>query len=158
MSELYEPVDPTALRRERDGARELRASQWWKRRIADGVCYYCRRVGGRSRRACVTPPATLPGTSRSPWATSCRSGAAADPDAGTSCPPARTATTGRKRWSRWSGRPISIACATLPATDPSPFRRLNPFRLSESLDVDAFRRVSTWNHVEVASVRSVAVA
>ena len=71
MSELYEPVDPIALRREREGARELRASQWWKRRIADGVCYYCRRVvghraltmdhivplgrGGRSRRGNVVP-------------------------------------------------------------------------------------------------------
>lgn len=71
MSDLYEPVDPTALRRERESARELRASQWWKRRIADGVCYYCRRVvghraltmdhivplgrGGRSRRGNVVP-------------------------------------------------------------------------------------------------------
>ena len=71
MSELYEPVDPAALRREREGARELRASQWWKRRIAEGVCYYCRRVvghraltmdhivplgrGGRSRRGNVVP-------------------------------------------------------------------------------------------------------
>jgi len=43
MSEFYAPVDPDLLRRERAKARELRASQWWKRRIADGVCYYCRR-------------------------------------------------------------------------------------------------------------------
>ena len=71
MSDLYEPVDPTALRREREGARELRASQWWKRRIADGVCYYCRSIvghraltmdhivplarGGRSTRGNVVP-------------------------------------------------------------------------------------------------------
>ena len=71
MSELDEPVDPATLRRARAGARELRASQWWKRRIADGVCYYCRRIvghraltmdhvvplarGGRSTRGNVVP-------------------------------------------------------------------------------------------------------
>ncbi len=31
------------LRRERALARELRASQWWKRRLAKGVCHYCAR-------------------------------------------------------------------------------------------------------------------
>ena len=71
MSEFYAPVDPVLLQRERVAARELRASQWWKRRIADGVCYYCSRVvghraltmdhivplgrGGRSRRGNVVP-------------------------------------------------------------------------------------------------------
>lgn len=49
MSEAWTPIDPDALKRERGRARELRASQWWKRRIADGVCFYCRRrVGGRA--------------------------------------------------------------------------------------------------------------
>jgi 5-methylcytosine-specific restriction endonuclease McrA len=49
MSEFYAPVDPDVLKRERARARELRASQWWKRRIADGVCFYCRqRVGPRA--------------------------------------------------------------------------------------------------------------
>jgi len=31
------------IRRERAKARELRHSQWWKRRLAKGVCHYCRR-------------------------------------------------------------------------------------------------------------------
>ena len=48
MSEFYAPVDPDILKRERARARELRASQWWKRRIADGVCHYCRRQVGNS--------------------------------------------------------------------------------------------------------------
>jgi len=49
MSEFYAPVDSEILRRERAKARDLRQSQWWKRRIADGVCYYCRRrVGHRA--------------------------------------------------------------------------------------------------------------
>ena len=71
MSEFYAPVDPVVLKRERARARELRATQWWKRRIADGVCYYCRRRvghgvlsmdhiiplgrGGRSVRGNVVP-------------------------------------------------------------------------------------------------------
>ena len=46
MTEYWAPVDPDELRRQRARARELRASQWWKRRIADGVCYYCRRRVG----------------------------------------------------------------------------------------------------------------
>ena len=71
MSEFYAPLAPEVLKRERARARELRASQWWKRRIADGVCYYCRRQvgfralsmdhlvplgrGGRSVRGNVVP-------------------------------------------------------------------------------------------------------
>ncbi len=38
------------IRRERTKARELRQSQWWKRKLAKGVCHYC----GRS-----TPPREL---------------------------------------------------------------------------------------------------
>ncbi len=46
MTDFYAPVDPDELRRQRARARELRASAWWKRRISDGVCYYCRRCVG----------------------------------------------------------------------------------------------------------------
>jgi 5-methylcytosine-specific restriction endonuclease McrA len=31
------------FKRERSKARELRGSQWWKRRLAKGVCHYCGR-------------------------------------------------------------------------------------------------------------------
>ena len=31
------------IRRERGKARELRKTQWWKRRLAKGRCYYCGR-------------------------------------------------------------------------------------------------------------------
>ena len=35
--------------RERAKARELRQSQWWKRRCAEGVCHYCgRQVGAKA--------------------------------------------------------------------------------------------------------------
>jgi 5-methylcytosine-specific restriction endonuclease McrA len=46
MSDFYAPVDPDELRRQREKARALRGSQWWKRRIATGRCYYCRRQVG----------------------------------------------------------------------------------------------------------------
>ncbi len=36
-------LDDAQIRRERQRARELRGSQWWKRRLAKGVCHYCRR-------------------------------------------------------------------------------------------------------------------
>ncbi|MCL6640637.1 MAG: HNH endonuclease [Candidatus Rokubacteria bacterium] len=46
---FYAPVDPETLRRERARARELRRSGWWKRKLASGICYYCRRrVGARA--------------------------------------------------------------------------------------------------------------
>ena len=31
------------LKRERSRAKELRESQWWKRRLAKGICHYCGR-------------------------------------------------------------------------------------------------------------------
>lgn len=31
------------LKRERHRARALRESQWWKRRLAKGICHYCNR-------------------------------------------------------------------------------------------------------------------
>ena len=36
-------LDEEDIKRERRKARELRNSQWWKRRCAKGVCYYCKR-------------------------------------------------------------------------------------------------------------------
>lgn len=34
-------VSEEQIRRERQKARELRASQWWKRRRAAGICHHC---------------------------------------------------------------------------------------------------------------------
>jgi len=42
-------VDDVTIRRERAKARELRASQWWKRRCSSGVCHYCgEQVGAKA--------------------------------------------------------------------------------------------------------------
>ena len=64
-------IDDTAIKKERQKARELRDSQWWKRRLAKGVCGYCGRPtpprdltmdhivpvarGGRSTKGNVLP-------------------------------------------------------------------------------------------------------
>ena len=37
---LFEP-DEDQIKLERNKARELRKSPWWKNRVARGLCYYC---------------------------------------------------------------------------------------------------------------------
>ncbi len=65
------PVGEDFVAREREKARELRQSQWWRNQIASGVCHYCGRAfkpseltmdhvipvarGGRSERGNVVP-------------------------------------------------------------------------------------------------------
>ena len=39
--EWYIAADEAHIKKERAKARELRQSQWWKRRIAKGVCHWC---------------------------------------------------------------------------------------------------------------------
>jgi 5-methylcytosine-specific restriction endonuclease McrA len=71
MEYFVSGVDEEQVRKEKEKARKLRASQWWKRKRAGGLCHYCgRRVpvreltmdhivpvvrGGRSTRGNVVP-------------------------------------------------------------------------------------------------------
>lgn len=41
---FYTDVDDDDIKKEKAKARELRSSQWWKRRRSTGVCYYCGRT------------------------------------------------------------------------------------------------------------------
>lgn len=41
MDSWFSTVDEADIRRERNKARDLRHSQWWKRRCAKGLCHYC---------------------------------------------------------------------------------------------------------------------
>ncbi|MDY0132266.1 MAG: HNH endonuclease [Desulforegulaceae bacterium] len=34
-------TDEKEIKREKAKAREIRNSQWWKRRLSKGICYYC---------------------------------------------------------------------------------------------------------------------
>lgn len=40
---FYLDVDPKHVARERQRARKLRKSDWWRARIAQGLCHYCRK-------------------------------------------------------------------------------------------------------------------
>lgn len=40
---FYTDVDDDEVKREKAKARELRNSQWWKRRRSTGICHYCGR-------------------------------------------------------------------------------------------------------------------
>ncbi|NLZ60054.1 MAG: HNH endonuclease [Lentisphaerae bacterium] len=40
---FFLPADEEQVRREREKARQLRASQWWKNLRGQGLCYYCQK-------------------------------------------------------------------------------------------------------------------
>ena len=54
---LFNDISEEHLRRERQKARELRRTQWWRNRIAAGTCHYC---GGRMRPAELTLDHVVP--------------------------------------------------------------------------------------------------
>lgn len=41
MDYFISDISEQEVRREKDKARELRKSQWWKNRVARGVCHWC---------------------------------------------------------------------------------------------------------------------
>ncbi len=41
MDPYYSFTDEATLKKERARARQLRASQWWKRKRSSGICHYC---------------------------------------------------------------------------------------------------------------------
>jgi 5-methylcytosine-specific restriction endonuclease McrA len=44
MKQFAIDIEVSDIKRERDKARQLRASQWWKRQCAKGICYYCHKA------------------------------------------------------------------------------------------------------------------
>lgn len=44
MTDYFIPADEEHIRREKAKARELRGSQWWKRKRSSGRCHYCGRT------------------------------------------------------------------------------------------------------------------
>lgn len=67
-------LDDAQIRRERQKARELRASQWWKRRLAKGVCHYCgqRTLPGELTMDHIVPIARGGRSSRGNVVTACK--------------------------------------------------------------------------------------
>jgi len=71
MDPFISYVTEEEIKKEKSKARELRKSQWWKRKCAEGICYFCKRKvpareltmehivptirGGKSTKGNVTP-------------------------------------------------------------------------------------------------------
>lgn len=71
MTPFISEVTEAEIKKERAKARELRKTQWWKRKCAEGKCYFCNRTfhpkdltmehivpiirGGRSTKGNVAP-------------------------------------------------------------------------------------------------------
>jgi len=41
MDSFHSDIDEDTQKKEKSKARQLRMSQWWKRRRSDGLCHYC---------------------------------------------------------------------------------------------------------------------
>jgi 5-methylcytosine-specific restriction endonuclease McrA len=59
MGNFFVTADEDHVRREKTKARELRQTQWWKRKRSSGICYYC---GGRFKPAELTMDHLVPVT------------------------------------------------------------------------------------------------
>jgi|SRR3954449_5927571 len=43
MKEFLSEISTVDIQREKNRARELRRSEWWKRKRAAGICFYCQQ-------------------------------------------------------------------------------------------------------------------
>ena len=41
LQDYYQSAGPKHIRQERQKARALRATSWWRQKLAVGICYYC---------------------------------------------------------------------------------------------------------------------
>ena len=57
VADYFITVDEQYIRQEKAKARELRNSQWWKRKRSKGICYYC---NGRFKPAELTMDHLIP--------------------------------------------------------------------------------------------------
>ncbi len=71
MDPFYFDLDEETAKREKNKARRLRDSQWWKRKRSKGLCHYCKEIfkateltmdhlipiarGGKSSRGNIVP-------------------------------------------------------------------------------------------------------
>jgi len=56
-NDYFITVDDAHIKREKAKAREIRESQWWKRKRATGICYYC---GGKFKAMELTMDHLVP--------------------------------------------------------------------------------------------------
>lgn len=56
-TDYFIAADDDHIKREKAKAREMRGSQWWKRKRSSGICYYC---GGTFKPATLTMDHLVP--------------------------------------------------------------------------------------------------
>jgi len=44
---FFEKADEGEIKKEKEKAKALKKKQWWKNKLASGICYYCGRNVGR---------------------------------------------------------------------------------------------------------------
>ncbi|MBI4390242.1 MAG: HNH endonuclease [Nitrospinae bacterium] len=54
---MRDEIDPGQIQKEKAKARKLRASQWWRNKLAEGTCHYC---GGKFDRELLTMDHVVP--------------------------------------------------------------------------------------------------
>lgn len=54
---MQDEIDPGRIKKEKAKARELRASQWWRNKLAEGTCHYC---GGKFDKDQLTMDHVVP--------------------------------------------------------------------------------------------------
>ena len=42
FNNFFSPADEKHVKKEKEKAREMRKSQWWKNQCGKGICYYCK--------------------------------------------------------------------------------------------------------------------
>ncbi len=43
MNETFYPASPQHVKRERERARKLKSTSWWKKKIKSSICYLCEK-------------------------------------------------------------------------------------------------------------------
>ncbi len=57
MEAFVSELSDEEIKKEKEKARKLRATQWWKRKRSTGICYFC---GGRSHSSELTMDHIVP--------------------------------------------------------------------------------------------------
>lgn len=49
MNKIFPSPEPFHIKRERQKAKKLRFTSWWKQKLDEGVCYFCKKTFSKSK-------------------------------------------------------------------------------------------------------------
>lgn len=72
--QFFVTVDEKDIKKERNKAKELRKSAWWKQKLSQGICYYCEQEFSANELTMdhIVPVARGGKTSKGNLVTSCK--------------------------------------------------------------------------------------